>query len=129
QQAHRLTRAAERQDEEARPAILARAAIADHRAVTVVHLTFFAGRRRDDDTRFCRGATAQLHDEAADARVLRRKPVVVDEVLPDGDSVAATRKRLGDDLAIRLAGARARGSARPWPDGVGGHPLTRNGRF
>jgi hypothetical protein len=36
--------------------------------------------------------------------------VVVDQVLPDGDGVAPTRQRVGDDLAIRLAGARARRS-------------------
>jgi hypothetical protein len=39
------------------------------------------------------------------------KAVVVDQVLPDGDGVAPTRERVGDDLAIRLARARARGLA------------------
>jgi hypothetical protein len=43
------------------------------------------------------------------------KAVVVDQVLPDGDGVAPTRERARDDLAIGLAGARAR--ARPGDGG------------
>ena len=106
------------------------AAVADHRPLAVVDLAFLAGRRRDDDARLGRRAAAQGHDEAADTRVPGGKAVVVDQVLPDGDGVAPTRERLGDDLAIRLAGARARGSARRWrTHGVGGHPLARNCRF
>ena len=130
QQPHRFARAAQRQDEEARASVLPCAAVADHRPLAVVDLAFFARRRRDDDARLGRCAAAQGTDEAADTRVPRGKAVVVDQVLPDGDGVAATRQRLGDDLAIRLAGARARGSARRRrPHGVGGHPLARNCRF
>ena len=96
--------------------------VADHRPLAVVDLAFFAGRRRDDDARLGRRAAAQRHDEATDTRVPRGKAVVVDEVLPDGHGVAATRQRLGDQLAIRLAGARARRAARRWrTPGVGGH--------
>ena len=75
-------------------------------------------------------AAAQGHDEATDARVLRRKAVVVDEVLPDGDGVAAARERLRDELPIRLAGAGTRGAARRWrPHRVGGHPGRRMAGF
>ena len=45
--------------------------VADHRALAVIDLAFFAGRRRDDDARLGRRAAAQRHDEAADARVPR----------------------------------------------------------
>ena len=122
QQPHRFARVAERQDEEPRASVLARRGIAHHRALAVVDLAFFAGRGRDDDARLGGRRAAQLRDEAADARVARGEAVVVDEVLPDRHRVAAARQRLGDQLAIRLAGARARGAARRWrTHEVGGH--------
>src|SRR5207247_3349613 len=108
QQSHRLPRAPERQDKEPRASVLARAAIADHRALAVVHLAFVARRRRDDDARVRRSATAQGDDEATDTGVARGKAVVIDEVLPDGHRIAPPRERLGDDLAIRFTRARAR---------------------
>ena len=111
----------ERQDEEPRASVLARAAVADHRALAVVDLAFFAGRGRDDDARLGGRAAAQRHDEAADARVPRGEAVVVDQVLPDRHRVAAARQRLGDQLAIRLAGARARRARRRGARRVGGH--------
>ena len=131
QQPHRLARAAERQDEEARAPVLARAAVADHRALAVVDLAFFAGRGRDDDARLGRRAAAQRHDEAADTRVPRGKAVVVDQVLPDRHGVAATRRaprRSARDTA------RRRSRSAPGPGGggarrVGGHLRARNGRF
>src|SRR5207302_253777 len=64
QQSHGLAGAAERQDEKARAAVLARAAIAHHRAIAVVDLAFFARRRRNDDARVNGHVAAQLHDEA-----------------------------------------------------------------
>ena len=63
-------------------------------------------------------AAAQCHDEAPDTRVPRGEAVVVDQVLPDRDRVAAAPQRLGDQLAIRLAGARARRTA--WARGLAG---------
>ena len=55
--------------------------------------------------------------------------MVVDEVLPDGHGVAATGQRLGNQLAVRLAGTRTRRAPRAG-DGprVGGH-RPRGGRF
>ena len=74
--------------------------------------------------------------------------MVVDQVLPDRHRVAATAQRLRNQLAVRLAGTRARRAARwgrsrsrwtprAWPlrAGVGGHlrawwpVLTRPGRW
>ena len=45
EQPHRLARVAERQDEEPRPAVLARARVADHRPLAVVDLAFLARAR------------------------------------------------------------------------------------
>ena len=130
QQSHRLARAAEREDEEARAAVLARAAIAHHRAVAVVDLAFFARRRRNDDARVNGRMAAQLHDEATDTRVPRGKAVIIDQVLPDGDGVAPPRQRLGDDLPIRLARTgTGRATRRSGRHQVGGHLMVRNGRF
>ncbi len=130
EQPDRLARAAERQDEEARASVLPGASVTDHRPFAVVDLAFLTGRRRDDDARVRRRIAAQGHDEATDTRIPPRKAVVVDQVLPDGDGVAATRQAGGDELAIRLAGARTRGSARRRrTHRVGGHLLARNGRF
>jgi len=130
EQPHRFARVPQRQDEEPRASVLPRAPLADHRAaVPVVDLAFFAGRGRDDDARLDGRAAAQVHDEAPDTRVARRKAVIVDEVLPDGDGVAPTGQRLRDDLAIRLARTRARRAPRcgRGPH-VGGHPRC-GGRF
>ena len=67
--------------------------------------------------------------KAADTRVSPAKPVIVDQVLPDGHRVAAPSQRLDNQLSVRLAGARPRGSARSRGDhGVGEH-LGRGGRF
>ena len=111
--------------------------VAHHRPVAVIDLAFLAGRRGDDDARLGRDAAAQLDDEAPDARIPRGEAVIVDEVLPDRHRVAAAPQRLGDQLAIRLAGARTRRATRPgdrsqsrwtpppggrfWPLRVGGH--------
>ena len=64
------------------------------------------------------------------ARVPRGEAVVVDEVLPDRHRVAAAAERLLDQLAVRLARARARRAARcataresvdtSWPAGLAG---------
>ena len=66
---------------------------------------------------------AELADEAADAGVLRREAVIVDEVLIDRDRIATATQRRRDELAIRFTGTRAR---RPLGPGVGGHLQSRN---
>src|SRR5438093_9622777 len=54
QQADALTAVAEREDEESRAAVLARARVAHHRAVAVIDLGFLAGRRADPRVRLGR---------------------------------------------------------------------------
>ena len=97
-----------------RAAVLAGLGPAHHRALAVIDLAFFAGRRGDDDARLGRWRPAELRDEASDAGVLGGEAVVVDEVLIDRDRVAAAADGLVNQLAVGLAGARTR---RP---GVGG---------
>ena len=129
QQPHRFARVAERQDEEPRAPVLARLRMADHRAVAVIDLAFFAGRGGDDDARLGRRRAAERHDEAADARIPGGEAVVVDEVLPDRHRVAAAPERLDDQLSIRLARARTRRATRARDRSrVGGH-LRPGGRF
>ena len=113
QEPHRFARVAERQDKQPRAPVLAGLRVAHHRAVAVIDLAFFAGRRGDHDARFGRRRAAELRDEAPDAGVPRGEAVIVDEVLPDRHRVAAAPQRLGDQLAVRLAGARARRTTRP----------------
>ena len=69
----------ERQDEEPRASVLARAAVADHRPLAVVDLAFFAGRGRDDDARLgrraCRAASRRSGGHSRTARESRgRRP-------------------------------------------------------
>ena len=54
QQPDRFARVAERQDEEPRAPVLAGLRMAHHRAVAVIDLAFFAGRRGDHDARLGR---------------------------------------------------------------------------
>ena len=125
----RLARVAQRQDEEPRAAVFAGVRVADHGALAIIDLGFLTRGRRDDDAGLHRRAGAQRRDEAADTGVAPRKPVVVDQVLPDRHGVAPAAQRLADQLAIRLAGARARrATRRSERPGVGGH-LRRGGRF
>jgi hypothetical protein len=90
--------------------------VPDHRPVAIIDLAFFAGRRGDDDVRVGRAAAAQGGDKSADTRIARRKVMPIDELLPDGHRVAATRQRLGNQLVVWLAGARTRRA--PGPDGA-----------
>ena len=124
QQPHALARVAQRQHEEARPLVLAGARIAHHRPVAaVIDLAFLAWRGGDHDARLGGRRAAQLHDEAADARILGGEAVIVDEVLVDRDGVATATQGRRDQLAIGFTGARARRPRRP---GVGGHLRWRN---
>jgi hypothetical protein len=81
-----------------------------HRAVAVVDLAFLPGRRDDDRVRLGRLRPAQAAQEAVHAGVLGGKAVVVDEIAPDRDSVAAVRDGQFDQVPVRLkalaAGAR-----------------------
>src|SRR5512146_746807 len=81
---------AERQHEEARPPVLPRHRVADHRALAIIDLPLFPGGRDDDRAGVGRRRAAKLDDEALDARVPRGEAVVVDEVLPDRHRIATT---------------------------------------
>ncbi len=119
QQPHRFARVAQRQDEEPRAPVLARLRIADHRALAVVDLAFLAGRRRDDDARLGRRASrAACTTKRRTLAYRAREAVVVDQVLPDRHRVAPAAERLDDQLAIRLAGARARRARGDGPESV-----------
>ena len=138
EQADALPAEAEREDEQARAAVLSGAGVPHHRALTVIDLAFLARRRGDHRVRVRRALAAELHHEAPHARIPGREAVLIDEVLPDRHGVATAAESQLDELAVRRAGTRGRGPvarrrprrelrkawrARP---GVGGH-LT--GRF
>ena len=128
---HGFARVAEREEEEPRAAVLARGRSADHRALPVIDLALVAGRRGDDGVRLDHGGAAELPHEAAHARVPAGEAVVVDEVLRNRHRVPPATQGLDDELAIRLAGAGARRTARRSlrvGGGVGGH-LRRGGRI
>ncbi len=125
----RFAGVAKRQDEETRAPVLARLWMPHHGAVAVIDLAFLTRRRRDHDARLRRRRPAKRHDEAPHAGVPCGEAMVVDEVLPDGHGIAATPECLGDQLAVRLARARARRATRVWDRSrVGGH-LRLGGRF
>jgi hypothetical protein len=126
QQPGGFARIRQREDKPARAPVLARGRRAHHRPVAVINLPFFTRRRGDDDAPLGRRPAPQLRDESPHAGVAGAKAVVIDQVLPNGDGVATPGECLGNQLAIRLAGAGARRARR---GGVGGHLGDRNGRF
>ena len=115
QQADALATVAEREDEQARAAVLPGDGVADHRALAVIDLGFLAGRRDDHGMRGGRARAAQLDDVTPHAGVARREAVLIDEVPPDRGVPAPAEGEL-DQLAVRLARARRRcaeGRGRP----------------
>ena len=113
QQPHRFARVAERQDEEPRAPVLARLRIAHHRPVAVIDLAFLAGRRGDDDARLGRRRAAQRQRRSGGrSHTGAVKPWSSTRSCQIAIALRPRRERLGDQLAIRLARARARRSAR-----------------
>ena len=108
QRADALAAVAEREAKQPRAAVLARGRVTHDRAVAVVDLTFFPGRRDDDRVRLGRLRSAVAAHEAAHAGVLGGEAVVVDEIAPD--RVAAPGDGELDQVPIRLAGT---GGGRP----------------
>ena len=104
QESDRFARVAERQDKQPRALVFAGGRVAHHRPLAVIDLGFLARRRRDDDPCLGHGRLAQTPDEAADARVPGGEAMVIDQVLPDRHRVAPARERVGDHLAVDLAG-------------------------
>ena len=145
QEPDRLARVAERQDEEPRAPVLAGLRMTHHRAVAVIDLAFLARRRGDHDARLGRRRAAQRQRRSAGRSAYRAaKPWSSTRSCQMAIALRPRAERLGDQLSIRLARARARRTARTrdrsgvgghlrpggrfWPPGVGGH-LPRNGRF
>ena len=123
-----LAGVAQGEDEEPRAAVLAGVRVADHRALAVIDLRFLTASRRDDHPGLNGRPVAQRGDKAADTGVAPGKPMVIDQVLPDGHGVAPPVQRLDDQLAIRFARARARRAARRGERGGVGRHLRRGGR-
>src|SRR5207247_8591827 len=80
EQADRLPPVPQGQNEEPRPAVLARARVPDHRPLAVIDLAFLTRCRCDDDARLDSRAATQLQHEPLDARVGSPEAVVVDQV-------------------------------------------------
>jgi hypothetical protein len=97
----------------ARPSVLARRRVPHHRPVAVVDLRLFAGPRRDHDARLGFGGADQAAHEALHRGVPRLEVMAVDELLPDRHRRAAVVAPARDQLAVRLAGARAGRDRRP----------------
>jgi len=76
-----------------------------HRAGAVINLALLARGRHDHRVRLGRPLPTDGDDEAADAGVLGRKAMIVDEVAPDGHGVAAAVEGHLDQFAIRFARA------------------------
>jgi len=86
--------------------------MARHRPVAVVDLAFFSRGGHDHRVGFARRLTAQLPDEAPDARIAGGEAVVVDEVLPDRHRRPPLAHEGFDPLAVGLAGAGLRAATR-----------------
>jgi len=104
QQPNRFAAVAQRQNEHPGTAVLAALRVAHHRAAAVIDLRLFAGCGCDDHPRFRRSHPAQFAHETLHALVASRKPVTVDQILPDPHRVAASRQPQLDRFPIQLAG-------------------------
>jgi hypothetical protein len=98
----------QRQDEQPRPAILARLSVAHHRAGAIINLRFFARRCLNDHARFRHGRSAQLPHEAFDAGIFFAEAVAVHQVLPNGHGIPAFCQLSFDELSKRFTPARRR---------------------
>src|SRR5437870_7078138 len=105
EQADALAAVAEREQEEPRAPVLARHGVADHGAVAVVDLALLARRGLNHGVGLGGRGTAELADEAHDARVAGGETLAIDEVLPDGHRVAPPGERRRDQLPVGLARA------------------------
>ena len=105
EQPRRLPRVREREEKQARAAVLPRLGAAHHRPVAVIDLSFLAGRRRNDDARLGRGRAAEFRHESSHAGVPGREPMVIDQVLPDRHRIPPAGPCGFDQLAIGLADA------------------------
>jgi hypothetical protein len=73
QQPYGFARVRERQDKEARPAVLTGVRMTDHRPLAVVDLGFLPRRRRDDYSGLGRCGAPELSDKSADTGVARQE--------------------------------------------------------
>src|SRR5579872_1022258 len=82
---------AESQNEKPAAAIFTGLRITDHGPGTVIHLRLFTGGGFDDGARFRCIAAADLEDEASDALITGGEVIDVDQILPNGFRIAASR--------------------------------------
>ena len=104
QQPNRFATVAQRQNEHPGTPVFAALRVAHHRAAAVINLRLFAGRRFDHHPRFRGSPSAQFAHETLHALVASRKPVTVDQILPDPHRIAASRQPQLDRFPIQLAG-------------------------
>jgi len=104
QQPHRLPAVAERQHEQARPAVFAALRIAHQRTRSVIDLGFFASDGLDNSygLRLC--GTAKLVNKTLHGLVAMGKTTIGNQVLPNGHGIPTTTESLLDPFAERLAG-------------------------
>ena len=104
QQAYGFAAVAEGENEQSRPAILATLRVAHHRATAVIDLRFFSCCSEDDARRFGKLRPSKLANKTLHGLIAARKPVIGNEVLPDGHGIPATNQSLLDQLAIWFTG-------------------------
>ena len=125
QQTNRFAAIAQRQYQHPRAPVLAALRVAYHRAAAVINLRLFAWRSFNDRPRFRRLHPAQFAHETLYALVAVRKPVTIDEILPDPHRVAALRQPKLDRFPVQLAGTGRCLAALllryRWRPHVGGH--------
>ena len=100
QEADRLAAVTESQHEQAHAAILAAVRVADHGAGTVINLGLLTDRSLDHRTGFLGRAAEQFAYEALDALIAAGEAASIDEILPDGHSVAAAGEPQFDSVAM-----------------------------
>jgi hypothetical protein len=112
QQADGFPAAAQSHDEQARPPVLARLRIPNHRTLAVIDLRFFSGMGDNDAGDFGLLRAADLDNETLHRVVGAAEAVVADQVLPDGYSVAAPAQRLFNGFPEWLTGTLRQGRGR-----------------
>ena len=114
QQTNGFPAAAQGHDEQTRAAIRAGFGIAHHRSSAVVDLGFLAGRRGDHHAGFRYLRAAKLSHEALHTLVAAGETVLIDQVLPDGYSIAASAEP--ESMASRY-GSQALALGLRWGEG------------
>ncbi len=104
EQAYRLAAVGQRHHEQPGAAILAAERIAHHRPGAVINLGLFAGIGDDHHAGGGSLRAVQSTDEALDALIAAGETVEGNQVLPDGDGIAAAAEAQFDQFPVGLAG-------------------------